>query len=200
MLDRLRVASGVLCGLIIIAGLPAVTWASRAWLAASGWTPVVRNRIQWPSVMLLGPYGPLMAAVLLTSAAAGAFFVPRLRVVVSHRLGLALAVALACLAMVAVPPVDAPAAFPLVHVHNAAYLGLLAAWWVCVGVCWSEAGDAPSRQAGRLLAVLCAVPVLAGLVLALVPAAGQLARYLVLFPMAAWISGVAWLTRGADPC
>ncbi|WOQ17417.1 hypothetical protein [Raineyella sp. W15-4] len=201
MRDRLGVVAGLLCGAIILAGLPVVTWASGDWLIAAGWTPVARNRIQWPSMMLLGPYGPLMTGVLLGSAAAGGCFLPRLRVVASRRAAVALAVAVCCVALTAVPPLDTPAAFPLVRLHNAAYLGLLVAWAAFLVLGWTDIRGStrrgtPVRPAVRRLALCCLVPVLVGTLLTALPATGQLARYLLLFPMAAWIGGVAWLTRG----
>jgi hypothetical protein len=186
-------ASGVVGGLAIILGLPLLTWLDAAWLTKTGWTPVARNRIQWPSLLLLGPHGGAMTLVLFTAALGTLAFAARIRALSTRRLAGAFAGTALAVALVAVPPRDdAPT---LVALHNGAYGALLVLWCVTVILSLGDFPNPADTRRVRLLALGCVVLFGSGLLASISDATGQLARYFIIFPSAGWIAGLAWLTR-----
>ena len=187
---------GMASGGIIIVALPLLTVLDLAWLLDQGWSPVTHNRLQWPSLLLLGPHGWVMAAALLTSAACGLGFAVTLRSRGRQRTGMWAGLMACFVALVSIPPLDDVAGVRLVAIHNVAYFGVLATWALAARGAMVETHPLPRSRTIRLMSVMSLVLVGIGVVLEWVPATGQVARLLIIFPMAAWTATLAVLVEG----
>ncbi|MFZ1383391.1 MAG: hypothetical protein WAS02_00625 [Propionicimonas sp.] len=178
--------------MVALAVLTAVQWG---WLAKQGWSALRANRIQWPSVMLLGPGGFVLAAALVL-AGLGALAIAGEVVLQARTMAIALASMALFTTLIAVPPVEWPLAFPLVNIHNFSYVAMLCSW--LVGVATSIRVEGLRSSAGRLslsvVGMFCG-----GLGLALFPATGQASRYLIISAMLIWFVGFAALAKKCLP-
>ena len=186
---------GLASGGTIIVALPLLTVLDRAWLLDQGWSPVTHNRLQWPSLLLLGPHGWAVAAALLSSAACGLAFAMTLRTRGCRRTGMWAGLMACNVALVSIPPVDDARGLKLVVIHNVAYVGVLATWALAAQAAMTETQLLPRARSIRLTSAIALTLVGLGAVLEWVPAIGQVARRLIIFPMAAWTAGVSILMR-----
>lgn len=171
--------------MLLIVGLFVLTAVQWKWLNDQGWSPIGRNPVQWPSVLLLGGLGCFASALILTAALALAALSLALWRAPSRPLSLGFGGMAIALSLVAIPPSDGDVflGLSLHQMHDTGYLGLLILWTLC---CTLVATRRSSLQSW--CARLALLGLVTGTALTLVDEVASLGRYLVLLSVIGWVS------------
>lgn len=193
--DRARLASRVagVVGIVnICAFLPLATYSQADWLARQGWSPTIRNPVQWPSILLLSPGAGLMTAIIWIQVTCTLIVALRFLQSEAPSAGALLILGSVSLAFTSVPPAPPPETTVAGTVHNLAYIGLVLAWIASTA---AFVHSAVLRQDSRQTAMGATVLVLAALGIATGTSAsiGQFGRYLVIVTMGVWIGASPFL-------
>jgi hypothetical protein len=196
---------GVVGPLLMVVGLTTVTLAQKSFLADELWSPVRRNGVEWPSILLLSPDGEWVAGLLVVFAVTGVCFtLPFVRS--SHRLqkigGVLWASASVGIALEAVRPDRVGAVSWEGEVHNDVFPLITLAALACLA-CFAAAQDDPvDGSRGCRTVARASLPIaVAGIVLTNVDPVAQLGRYVLFASLLTWqvvaaLSLVRW--RGGD--
>lgn len=172
-----------------VVALLALTCYQIGFLADAGWSPMGRSPVQWPSLMLLGPGGWVLAATLVaTGAIVGGLGVllARLPGVAMRVTGVLVILVGLALALQAIAPDGV-----LKPVHDAAYLVIPSGWFVAaVLVMLARWRDPGWKRITRASLVLLPAFV-AALVGTSVDAIAQAARYVLFLVELVWLQLVA---------
>ncbi len=185
----------MVCPLFVLA-VTVLTLVDRSFLSAVDWSPVHRTRVEWPSVLELGPHGGVLVAAFVvcgflvaSTGAATAVVGPSRRV---RGVGAAVLLAGIALALEAFRPdrtARSPASWHDV-VHNAAYPVIV----VCALVACSALGSVgasgswPRSTRASQVALLFLLGMLGA---SFVYAVAQIARDVALAVMLVWLEVVA---------
>ncbi|HEX6702418.1 MAG TPA: DUF998 domain-containing protein [Gaiellaceae bacterium] len=193
----LAVVAGMLAPPFLAAVFIALTIDQRAFLDASGWSPVRRTPVEWPSVLLLGPHGWAEQVAFVVAAALEFIFAIALLSLAptgTARLGaLLVGVAALALAFMALKPDQPDVATRTWHdaVHDGVYpviplASLAAAAALALGLRRADRWRIAARASA---AVLPAGLVVLGL--GAIAAVAQVTRYFLFASLLIWIEVLA---------
>ena len=192
-LFRLLSAPARYLGIYLLFVALALTFIQREFLASRHWTPVGRNPVQWPSVMLLGPAGWILGASLVIAAAVlmlAGFYLVTWQSTAVRIAGASLALVGAAVALQAIPPADGTQS-GLKWLHDAAYPLIPVGWLIAailLTVTWWSVPE------GRLLArgTLVLIPLFVVAVLGVMhDSVAQASRYGIFLIELIWFQLVA---------
>jgi Protein of unknown function (DUF998) len=193
---RSALAAGFVAPVFFAIVLVVLTIHQREFLDAAGWSPVRRTAVEWPSLLMLGPGGWAMIAALAVCGALGLVFAAAFhKIAPTARLrggaGLLAVMSAAILLESFRPdPVTAVAASWHDAIHRNAYPVIPISALAAAAVFGSERGRNAWRLVRRssLLGLAVMAPAFG---LSEIDAIAQLARYLLLGALLAWIAVVA---------
>jgi Protein of unknown function (DUF998) len=204
MPERLQigVGAGLLAPPLFLAVIVGLTVRQASFLDASRWSAIHRSKVQWPSLLALGPSGWLMVTTFVLCGAMAVAFggalavaVPTLMARVGAVLICAIGVALCFVAFKADPPEWAGEPSWHDQIHNAAYpiiplFGILSALLLSAGL-WRESEWVTASR----ISACAAGAIASGLVLTGVDSIAQLARYFLFGFLLLWIEFLALTCR-----
>jgi Protein of unknown function (DUF998) len=77
--SRFGALAGVVVSPLVALALVVLTLAERRFLETSGWSPVHRTPVEWPSLLALGPYGSAVTATFVVGGGLVVVFAATLR-------------------------------------------------------------------------------------------------------------------------
>jgi hypothetical protein len=194
--DVLGTAAGVVAPVLFAAVAVGLTFHERAFLDGSGWSPVHRAPVEWPSLLALGPDGWLMSATFVACGVLGLLFARA----VARRLpaavpGAALvavvSIAVALEAFKADKPMRSGGASWHDRIHGGVYpvipVAAIAAAAFLARSLWLRASD---RRLARL-SLGTAVVMSVGGIASLEGGIAQLARYVLFAALLVWLEALA---------
>lgn len=191
-------AAGLLCPPFFAGAMVYLTLAQTSFLESSGWSPMRRNKVEWPSILTLGPKGWYAVATIGACGVLGGMFAMALHAIAQTkalRLTGGLMFLMACgVCLVAFRPdpvnTTGPASW---HdtIHNAAYpaIVLLSIGAMCTA--WVGARTLQRWRVVTYLSIGALAISLPALILAAAEPVAQFARYGFFGPLLVWLEGLA---------
>jgi hypothetical protein len=201
---RLAVVGGVIAPPLFVAATVGVTLVDKQFVDDSEWSAVHRSEVGWPSVVMLGPNGPVVIAALvicglLVIGFASALWqlVPDARLVRVAAVALGVAGLAMCLVAFRQDPLGSEGAASWHdRIHNAAYPAIPIGCTAAAALVWAGARRRPGwRRLARISLATVAVAAPAFVLTAVDPIA-QLARYPLFGSLLVWMEALAFTAAG----
>ena len=178
-----------------------LTIMNAGFLRSSGWSPVHRTKVEWPSLLTLGPHGWVLVVAFVVCGLLGMGLAAAMYVIVPTQLA---RIGAGCLGMMALalclvafrPDKPEDRSSPSWHdqLHNDVYwlipaFSVAAGVLLCIGL-WKSRG----WHLGALASLGLLVVIVPALALTFVEAIAQAARYFLFGPLLLWVEVMALLT------
>lgn len=197
--DEVGTAAGLIAPALFAVVVTALTLRERAFLNASGWSPLHKSRVEWPSLLALGPSGWLLTATFVVCGALGLLFAltlyRRLQVAPAAALVAVIAFAVALEAFAADAPTQAGAESWHARLHNAVYPAIPAAAVAAAAVLGTLLRRRPAQRRLAQLSLAAASLMAVAAVSALFDDVAQLARFVLFGALLVWLELIAFACR-----